>query len=197
MSKITEKMIEKFCESIKITESMIKLCQTSKVDEINSVEMQKILINLYSSKQAPTKIIASMLNAMFTQEATVFITSKISCGYLAKRDPNIDFVSFRSPVYKKAMATLIENEVIKMLEPPRNRKAGLYQVIDPMLLAIIDEVVGKKFRNKKEEKVKEWFFSKSVLKNEEEKSVKKKMSVKEVLEKMREDLEIDRKRKNG
>lgn len=108
----------------------IGLYRTSDIEDI-SVEKGRVMLRSLVDNKDPLKLaFASMLNAIFTQQAPVFMITKRSLSKLIYDDKNHDGTLCHNRVYTVLMGSLKESGFLEVIEEPAPRKAGLYRIKD-------------------------------------------------------------------
>lgn len=125
----------------------------------------KFVLKLYQTDSGPfAMILASVANAILTQDIWIFVTSRRNLYELTKNDKNhLKKFELSWKQYNAALSYLFRSGLIRRIEPSVGRKAGIFALSSKDLLSILDlDYTGMKgwkiestdYQNHKREEVK-------------------------------------------
>lgn len=120
-----------------MVDTTITLYRTSKIKDFELEQVRDILEKLTLKTDPLQLALASMINAIFTQRASVFMITKRSLSKLMYHDQNHDGTLCHDRVYTVMMNNLKNSGVIEVLEKPAGRKGGLYRLTDSDLVELL------------------------------------------------------------
>ena len=126
------------------TEDTAKLAKTVLVKDIQSKGASELVKALYEDPDPLKNKVATILNAMFTQQRITFLLSKGVANTLILEDPNHNFKGVNSETYKMIIHKLLTGWgfFIRLREPTR-KQAGVMELVDEGLLDIMYRMKGK------------------------------------------------------
>lgn len=124
----------------------LKAIRTTKIENMPEGKQWDIIKHLYNKEDAVDRMLASQLNALFTEGKVLCIFSKRTLTELLKSDENIKRTSANSKNYK--LFFRFEKMGIFKTKKPMNFNAGKYyacaiELIDPVLRGFLEKSVGK------------------------------------------------------
>ena len=142
-----EKLSVQLAEELKNSTTDPRLVDISPVSDFNET-IQTMLRVLYDSPDPRARRWASVLNAIYTHANSVFVITHALVAALVEKDfhypqNSCDYVS-----YKKMLVFAYENGHLAELRKPVRKtkgvtgKAGLYELISPVYLAPLSDMIG-------------------------------------------------------
>ena len=141
-----QEKIEKWLRMIE-TPSTIKLTRTKEVSEITNETLKTMLESTYSSDSGISNLIATFTNAVATHQRATFIMSKRVMDRLIENDPNTKATVCKSTTYRDFLQKCISDNIIVVLRKQIGRKAGLYEVVDELIVEVLYQLNGKDYYN--------------------------------------------------
>ena len=141
---------------------LAKLTTTKPISQFDG-DIKFILQSMYDSRDEVIERMASIFNAIYTQQNHVFLIAKTSVNDLVKEDINHTHQSCNTETYKDIMRRLFTSSVIIELEKAEQRrkgvagKAGLYELIDPKYLNPLILVAGRDVCMAKKDQYLKWY----------------------------------------
>lgn len=129
-------------------------------EKSNSPEAYEALNFLYSNKDE--KILhrlATIINACLTQNTQTFCLSYRSLQILFTKDTDSQYKNLSSYDYRLLLVNITNCDLFEKLREPTGKRAGVYRLVEPELVAILQKQVGKKYLELKEKKVLEFYES--------------------------------------
>ncbi len=126
--------------------SDLKLTELSMLEEMQR-EVRDIVEVLYESKSPKTQKMGSIMNAIFTQQAHVFLMSFRILNDLLKSDSNTKTKSCHSTDYNIIMSRLEASNVMQNLRKQAGKRAGMYELIGEHEIAVFDKLISKEMRD--------------------------------------------------
>ena len=126
--------VEGFSVFLKHTQPLVK----------HQPEAAKALEYLYNSKMESIKErMATILNAIFTQNLRTFMISRRTLVDLFKNDEQSKFKNLSSNDYALLLAKITNSNMFQVLRKPTAKKAGVYKLIAPDLVEILFKRVAE------------------------------------------------------
>ena len=172
-----------FFDAISIKETNEKLANLQPIftliNNIVDLEFKKALFNLYSSNLKEWKIVASILNAAYTQDKTTFCLSREGFISLIKADPNCPglFKSINNtvwgqyrdmltqtedPISKRSLKPLLRELKPAVKGPPGFNKAAIFQIIESQFVLMMAKKVGMQGLDLQEKNVVKFYDDKII-----------------------------------
>lgn len=127
-------------------------------------EVQKILKFLYGSVDQNLKNrMGTIMNAIFTQNLQTFLLSKRTLYKLFLADSESKYKSLSSREYSLLLARLTNSGLFETLRYPTINQAGVYKLINPEMVAIIESNIGRKLLALQEKNVVDFYDMKNVI----------------------------------
>ncbi|HLD91727.1 MAG TPA: hypothetical protein VI911_12070 [Patescibacteria group bacterium] len=126
---------------------------TTKLSEIKDPELMLILKEAYSSDNVDGRLLATLLNSIFTQKSMTFVLSQRGFIKLLKEDTNGRGDKISGSKYIDFKSKLHQSQYIETLREPTNRKGGVYKLIHPNTVEILNKKCSRDFFKAQEDKV--------------------------------------------
>lgn len=140
----------------------IKLTQTNPLDSFEP-NIFNIVAPFYDYPDPIINRVGSVLNAIYTQQNSVFLITRDLVNDLVKNDKNHSIESCNTQIYKNMMAFLFNSNIINVLRKPirispgiRGR-AGLYELIHPEYLNPLIQIMGVDHCHAKKDSCIKWY----------------------------------------
>ena len=127
-------------------ESLSKLTRTTKDITLLPYGAKEVCTPFYNSTMLEVKILASILNAIFTERKATFLLSKRILDSLVKQDGNLERNSLDSQSFSKFISWLSDKNIIREVKPSTKDKAAVYELSSPDLIDAFDRLVGQDYR---------------------------------------------------
>lgn len=156
--------------------AMAKLTRTKPVDEFSGA-IKMVLLSMYESEDEVIQRMASIFNAIYTQQNSTFLVVKSLVNDLVKDDVNSLHKSCNTETYKEIMYRLFSNNIIVELKKAVQRskgvagKAGLYELVDVTYLEPLHKMAGRDVCEAKKAQFLIWYegeYGKEAKKSEEQ-----------------------------
>lgn len=124
------------------------LCKAKRLSKIEDAELKEFLKTLYAKKDFKQKMLATLLNAMFTEYKATFLFSQSILLKLITSDANTKRSSLSGKEYGSFLAFLTVNGLFKRLRDNRSTKqhvASVLELTDNALLISFSKRVGAEF----------------------------------------------------
>jgi len=153
----TYKEYSNFLDVVFADDEVAKLIRVSALEEFNP-EMQEILKSLYSYENGNAKRLGSIINAIFTQQNSVFTLSVRMVHRLVKADqPRHGLASCELSAYNDIVHKALNHNVFEKMRDQIGKKAALYKLVHPQWLGALQKQAGKELLLAKEHKFTEWW----------------------------------------
>lgn len=125
-----------------------KLYSISFIKRGEASEFGVQLLKLYDSSLIEQKLLASLLNAVYSSDKPVFLFSASMFRDLINMDKNLNRNSLTGGEYKRFLKLIIDNKLFEyVVKPgefsPGKRKAGLLRLVDKELRTFIPDIEEK------------------------------------------------------
>lgn len=142
--KLAKDKSEEWVHSILSLDESVLLYKTMLLKDIPCVDGIGIIKDLLKIKTPDRLALASIVNAIFTQQTSAFMITKRGLDKLMYFDKNHELGYLHSRTYQVLMQSLAKSNFLEIREKPVGRKGGLYilrneRVIDALKLIMIDE----------------------------------------------------------
>lgn len=134
------------------------LLKPSRLTGLSGVKLNaawKSILESYNSKEFFYKVLASLFNALYTQNLPMFILSKKIIEDLIKLDKRLKRKTLDGKTYKYFLKRLINSGIIEVVESSssfkeKRRRVGLYRVKDEELRQLFFEDIENRENELKE-----------------------------------------------
>lgn len=130
---------------------------TQDIKDFPNKKIQKMLANFYKSTDPIAVRMGSLINSLFTHQASTFMYTRRSLIELLKEDSNHSHKSIDYKQFNILRSTMLNNGIFTCLREPTNNKSGVFKLINKELLDILVEQIGKDFLEAKEKRVLEYY----------------------------------------
>lgn len=128
------------------TEDTAKLAKTTLIEDIKSEEVRELIDALYKAPDPLQNKVATILNAMFTQQRVTFLLSKRLANNLVLEDENHNFKGVNSETYKLMVYKLLTGwKFFARLREPTKKQAGVLKLVDNGLLDMMFKLKAKEY----------------------------------------------------
>lgn len=138
---------------------LVTLNQTSLVEDFKDEDLRKQLKVGYEGTTIERRFLATLVNSIFTQKSRVFIMSCRGISNLMKNDPNGNGKGIDSQDYRSNKRRLHAGNYIETLRNPKGRKAGVYKLIHPPLVELLNKLCSEEFFEAQEKSVLDFYDS--------------------------------------
>lgn len=128
-----------------------KLTETSLASELDPSEIKEVIETLYKEKNLNLKLLASVLNSIFTQHRGVFLFSYRICQDLVKNDKNIKRKSLNGDEYFNFMINTEGKFIERISEACEDKRATVYKLSDKIILQHLLTVISTKILKEQEQ----------------------------------------------
>lgn len=140
------------------TEDTAKLAKTTLIKDIQSEEVRELIDALYKAPDPLQNKVATILNAMFTQQRVTFLLSKRLANNLVLEDENHNFKGVNSETYKLMVYKLLTGwKFFARLREPTKKQAGVLKLVDNGLLDMMYKLKGQEYYELQEEVTLEFY----------------------------------------
>lgn len=143
-------------DAIKKQNEVSKLIEISPVESFNE-EIQMILNALYDHPESYFKRLATVFNAIYTQQNSVFTFSLGLAQKLIPLDKKNGFGKPDDKAYNLMMHTALVGGMFEKIRDQVGNKAALFRLTHPMALKELELLMGKEARQAKEDKFIQWW----------------------------------------
>jgi len=159
MSKLVDEIIQLVVQKSQNNKKQIVLFETSLVEELPE-KLQTNLVKWYSDQLYIINILASVINAIYTQQNPVFILSYRSINKLIKNDQNININALNGSQWKFFKKNFIfdeETQIFSVVREQKNKIPGLYEIKQEELLSMIESSIGREILEKRKKVNIKWY----------------------------------------
>ncbi len=157
--KPTSSLLESIKDHYKKRPDQAKLSETSLVEDLEPSEMREVITALYQEKQLNMRLLACVLNSMFTQHRGVFLFSKRILEDLVKNDKNMKRKSFNGDEYANFMLNTEGTYIERITEASEEKRATVYKLSHKGILQNLLGVISKKILEAQEQQCLDIFNS--------------------------------------
>lgn len=120
-------------------------------------ELQGMLEDMYSHKKANIKMMASVINAIFTHHAQTFLLTKKSLIALIKQDSLQKKTNISGQEYKLFYHVLTTNGHFETLREATSNKSGVYKLVEAEMVESLHKLHSTDWFNNQEKKVVDYY----------------------------------------
>lgn len=123
----------------------LKLESFTLLSDFKDSEPWKSIREAYDSKDANDRLLATLLNGIFTEGKSRFLLGVNPLTAYLVADPNAERKTMDGQSFKKFVAIWCEAEVLRQTQAPttKGKNAGGYEIIHPELLALMNHLFGE------------------------------------------------------
>lgn len=143
-------------DAIKKQNEVSKLIEISPVESFNE-EIQNILNAFYDHPESYFKRLATVVNAIYTQQNSVFTFSLGLAQDLIPLDKKHGFGKPNDIAYNLMMHKALVGGLFEKIREQTGNKAALYRLTHPKMLLELELLMGKEARQAKEDKFIQWW----------------------------------------
>ena len=164
----TYQLMRAALNDIKKQNEVSKLIEVSSAGSFNQ-EIEEILAAFYDDPEDCFKRLATVINACFTQQNSVFTFSLGLAQDLIPLDLRNGFGKPNDKAYKLMIHKGLVGDLFEKIREQTGNKAALFRIKHPKILLELERLMGKEAREAKEKKFEDWWDSTLV----EEKTVER------------------------
>ena len=150
-TEATSSLLESIKAHYKKRPDQAKLSETSLIEDLEPSEMRDVISDLYKEKQLNMRLLACVLNSVFTQHRGVFLFSKRILEDLVKNDKNLKRKAFNGDEYANFMVNTEGTYIERITDACEERRATVYRLSHKGILQILLGVISMKILKSQEE----------------------------------------------